>query len=195
MEKLAIHGGRPVRKEKLYYGHQLIEDDDIQSVIKILQGDYLTCGPNVKNMETDLVNYTGAKYAVAVSNGTAALHCACLAAGIGPGDEVITTPITFAASSNCVLYCGATPIFADIDPETYTIDPLSIEKHITHRTKAIVAVDFTGQAVLDDRSRTADEHRMEHQMVSLRGGVVYKGQGHSPVAVRQTEQGHLGRRI
>ncbi len=147
MEKLAIHGGRPVRKEKLYYGHQLIEDDDIQSVIKILQGDYLTCGPNVKNMETDLVNYTGAKYAVAVSNGTAALHCACLAAGIGPGDEVITTPITFAASSNCVLYCGATPIFADIDPETYTIDPLSIEKHITHRTKAIVAVDFTGQAV------------------------------------------------
>ena len=84
---------------------------------------------------------------MAVSNGTAALHCACLAAGIGPGDEVITTPLTFVASANCVLYCGAKPVFADINPETYNIDPQSIRNHITPRTKAIVAVDFTGQAV------------------------------------------------
>lgn len=147
MEKLAIHGGTPVRANKIYYGRQCIEEDDIQAVIEVLKGDYLTTGPYVTSMEHALEEYTGAKYAVAVSNGTAALHCACIAAGIGPGDEVITTPITFAASANCALYCGARPVFADIDPDTYNIDPVSIEKCITEKTKAVVAVDFTGQAV------------------------------------------------
>lgn len=147
MERLAIDGGQPVRDKKIYYGHQLIEDDDIKEVVNVLRGDYLTCGPNVDRMERSLERYTGAKHAVAVSNGTAALHCACIAAGIGPGDEVITTPITFAASANCILYCGGKPIFADIDPETYNIDPVSIEKCITERTKAVIAVDFTGQVV------------------------------------------------
>ncbi len=147
MENLAIHGGEPVRKSKIFYGHQLIEDDDIQAVVEVLKGDYLTCGPYVEKAERALEAYTGAKYAVAVSNGTAALHCACIAAGIGPGDEVITTPLTFAASANCALYCGADVVFADIDPETYNIDPTSIESKITDRTKAVVAVDFTGQAV------------------------------------------------
>lgn len=147
MEQLAIHGGQPVRKEKIYYGHQLIEEDDMKAVEEVLRGDYLTCGPNVDRMERSLERYTGAKHAVAVSNGTAALHCACIAAGIGPGDEVITTPITFAASANCILYCGAKPVFADIDPETYNIDPASIEGCITKKTKAIIAVDFTGQVV------------------------------------------------
>lgn len=147
MEKLAINGGKPVRDKKIFYGHQWIEEDDIEAVSNVLRSDYLTCGPQIKVMEDTLATYTGAKYAVAVSNGTAALHCACMAAGIGAGDEVITTPITFAASANCVLYCGARPVFADINPKTYNIDPDSIRSHITEKTKAIIAVDFAGQAV------------------------------------------------
>lgn len=153
MEKLAINGGKPVRENKIFYGRQWIDEEDIKAVVDVLKGDYLTCGPNVEKLERELEKYTKAKYAVAVSNGTAALHCACIAAGIGPGDEVITTPITFAASANCVLYCGATPVFADINPETYNIDPDSIRKHITSKTKAIVAVDFTGQAVEVEKIR------------------------------------------
>ena len=147
MEKLAILGGTPVRKEKIYYGRQCIEEDDTQAVAEVLRGPLITCGPKVDELECKLAAYVGAKYAVAVSNGTAALHCACIAAGIGPGDEVITTPLTFAASANCALYCGARPVFADIDRETYNIDPQSIHEKITSKTKAIVAVDFTGQAV------------------------------------------------
>lgn len=147
MEELAINGGKPVRSNKIYYGHQWVDEDDIKAVSEVLRSDYLTCGPQVTKMEDALKEYTGAKYAVAVSNGTAALHCACIAAGVGEGDEVITTPITFAASANCALYCGAKPVFADINPETYNIDPESIRAHVTSRTKAIVAVDFTGQAV------------------------------------------------
>lgn len=153
MEQLAINGGIPVRNKKIYYGHQWIDEEDIKAVCDVLRSDYLTCGPNVTAFEKCLSEYTGAKYAVAVSNGTAALHCACIAAGIGPGDEVITTPITFAASANCVLYCGGTPVFADINPDTYNIDPDSIRKKITKNTKAIIAVDFTGQAVEYDKIR------------------------------------------
>ena len=112
-------------------------------------------------MEARLCAVTHAKYAVAVSNGTAALHVACMAAGIGPGDEVITTPITFAASANCAVYCGATPVFADINPETYNIDPESIRQNITSKTKAVVAVDFTGQAVEIEKIRAVcDEHHL-----------------------------------
>ena len=147
MEKLAVKGGIPVRDEKIGYGRQWIDEDDIESVVSVLRSDFLTCGPVIVQLEQELASYTGANYAVAVSNGTAALHCACMAAGIGPGDEVITTPLTFAASANCVLYCGAKPVFADINPETYNIDPDDVEAKITERTKAIIAVDFTGQAV------------------------------------------------
>lgn len=147
MNALAINGGKPVRTDKIFYGCQWIDEDDIKAVSEVLRSDYLTCGPQVTKMEEALKEYTGAKYAVAVSNGTAALHCACIAAGVGEGDEVITTPITFAASANCALYCGAKPVFADINPETYNIDPQSIREHITAKTKAVVAVDFTGQAV------------------------------------------------
>ena len=153
MEKLAIYGGMPVRKEKIYYGRQWIDENDVKSVSEALVGDLITCGPRVDALEQKLKEVTGAKYAVAVCNGTAALHCACIAAGIGPGDEVITTPLTFAASANCAVYVGATPVFADVNPETYNIDPDSIEAHITKKTKAVVAVDFTGQAVEHDRIR------------------------------------------
>lgn len=161
MEKLAIKGGYPVRSGKIYYGRQWIDDDDVEAVAAVLKSDFITCGPKVEEMERRLEEFTGAKHAVAVSNGTAALHCACIAAGIGPGDEVITTPITFAASANCALYCGAKPIFADINPETYNIDPESIKAHITKNTKAVVAVDFTGQAVEIDKIRKiCDEHNL-----------------------------------
>lgn len=159
MEKLAINGGTPVRKEKLYYGKQWIDEDDVKAVAEALTDDLITCGPRVAALEKKLCEVTGAKYAVAVSNGTAALHCACIAAGIGAGDEVITSPITFAASANCAVYVGATPVFADIDPETYNIDPDSIEAHITDKTKAVVAVAYTGQSVEYDRiQKICDKH-------------------------------------
>ena len=159
MSKLAIHGGKPVRDKKIFYGHQYLDDADIQAVVNVLKSDFLTCGPNITSLEKALCDLTGAKYCIAISNGTAALHVACLAAGVGPGDEVITTPITFAASANCALYCGATPVFADINPETYNIDPADIERKITDKTKAVVAVDFTGQAVEVEAIRAiCDKH-------------------------------------
>lgn len=161
MEKLAIHGGKPVRNSKIFYGKQSVDEEDIKAVEEVLRSDYLTCGPKIGEMEQALADYTGAKYAVAVSNGTAALHCACIVAGVGHGDEVITTPITFAASANCALYCGARPVFADINPETYNIDPASIREHITEKTKAIVAVDFTGQVVEYEAIRAiCDEYNL-----------------------------------
>ncbi len=146
-EVLAVNGAKPVREHKICYGRQWIDDADIEAVVQILSGDLITCGPKVKELEHQLARLVNARYAVVMNSGTSALHCACMAAGIGPGDEVITTPLTFAASANCVLYCGAKPVFADIDPETYNIDPKSIEAHITEKTKAVIAVDFTGQAV------------------------------------------------
>ena len=127
------------------YGRQWIDEEDIKGVVDVLRSDYVTTGPAVVEFERKVADYVGAKYAVAVSNGTAALHIACLAAGIGEGDEVITTPVTFAASANCTLYCGAKPVFVDIDPDTYNIDPRKIEDKITTSTKAIIAVHFTGQ--------------------------------------------------
>ena len=159
MEKLAIHGGTPVFEKRIGYGHQYIDDADIQAVVDVLKSDFLTCGPKIDEAEKKLCEITGAKYAVLISNGTAALHAACFAADVGEGDEVITTPMTFAASANCALYCGARPVFADINPDTYNIDPDSVEKCITERTKAVVAVDFTGQAVELDRLRAiCDRH-------------------------------------
>lgn len=161
MEKLAIYGGYPVKAGKIYYGRQWIDEHDIEVVSEVLKSDFITCGPKVDELEQSLTKYTGAKYAVAVSNGTAALHCACIAAGVGSGDEVITTPITFAASANCALYCGARPVFADINPETYNIDPASIREHITEKTKAVVAVDFTGQVVEYEAIRAiCDEYNL-----------------------------------
>lgn len=159
MEELAIYGGEPVRSVPLGYGHQNISEDDIRSVVDVLRSDYLTCGPATTAFEDALREITGARYVNAVANGTAALHVAMLALGIGPGDEVIVSPITFAASANCILYCGGTPVFADIDPETWNISPVSIEEKITPRTKAIVAVDFGGVPVdLDSIRRICDKY-------------------------------------
>lgn len=146
-QKPAIVGGTPVRKTKLFYGHQYIDEADVKAVTEVLTSDYLTCGPKVEELERRLCEFTGAKYAVVCSNGTAALHIAAMAAGVTKDDELITTPITFAASANCALYCGARPVFADINPKTYNIDPQKVKEKITDKTKAVVAVDFTGQAV------------------------------------------------
>lgn len=147
MEELAISGGTPIRKDVLGYGHQNINEEDIKAVVDTLRSNYLTCGPATERFESAIKKATGAGFVTAVSNGTAALHVACLAAGIKPGDEVIVSPITFAASANCVLYCGGTPVFADIDPQTWNISPESIREKITERTKAVIAVDFGGVPV------------------------------------------------
>lgn len=158
MNKLAINGGTPVRDTYLAYGKQKIDEDDINSVVKVLKGDYLTTGPIVSEFESSVAKYVGTKYAVAVSNGTAALHMACYAAGISEGDEVLVPAITFAASSNCVLYCGGKPVFIDIDPRSYNIDINKIKEKITNKTKAIIPVDFAGQSVdMDSILKIAEE--------------------------------------
>ena len=192
MEKPAICGGEPVRSTKIFYGHQFIDEDDIQAVVEVLKSDYLTCGPKIGELEEKLCEVTGAKYAVVCSNGTAALHIACLAAGVMPGDEVITTPITFAASANCALYCGAKPVFADINENTYNIDPAHVEKLTTERTKAVVAVDFTGQSVELDRLLT---HCREHNLVLIEDGAhvigtSYKGRMNGSIADMTTMSFH-----
>lgn len=159
------------------YGRQIIDEDDINAVVDVLKSDYLTTGPKIAEFEQTVASYTGAKYAVAISNGTSALHAACFAAGIGRGDEVITTPLTFAASANCVLYCGGTPVFADVDHYTYNIDPEDIRKKITDKTKAIIAVHLAGQPCdMDEIHSIAQEHNLiviEDGAHAL--GSVYKG--------------------
>ena len=178
MEELAVFGGKPVREKPIFYGRQYIDQEDVEAVTKVLTADVITSGPQVSDLEKHLCEITHAKYAVAVCNGTAALHLAALAAGFGEGDEVIVSSITFAASSNCVLYARAKPVPADINPETYNIDPASIRKLITPRTKAVVAVDFTGQAVeLDEIREICKEHNLiliEDAAHAL--GSEYKGQ-------------------
>ncbi|PID02596.1 UDP-4-amino-4,6-dideoxy-N-acetyl-beta-L-altrosamine transaminase [Sporosarcina sp. P2] len=165
------------RENFLSYGKQSVDEMDIAAVVETLQSPFLTQGPRVEEFEHAVANYVGAKYAVAFANGTAALHGACYAAGIGEGDEVITTPITFAATSNAVLYCGGTPIFADIDENTYNLDPHEVRKKITSKTKAIMPVDFTGQPVeLDLFMDIAEENELviiEDGAHSL--GASYKG--------------------
>jgi len=192
LEKPAVAGGTPVRNTKIFYGHQCLDEADYQAVLDVLKSDYLTCGPKIEELERKLCEITGARYAVAVSNGTAALHIACLAAGIGEGDEVITTPITFAASANCALYCGAKPVFADINDKTYNIDPESVRQHVTERTKAVVAVDYTGQsAQLDELLEICREHGLllitdgAHSI-----GTKYKGQPTGSIADMTTFSFH-----
>jgi len=130
--------------EIIPYGHHWIDKKDINEVVKVLNSDWITQGPKIKEFESELCKYTGAKYAVVVSSGTAALHIACLAAGVKPGDEVITSPITFVASANCALYCGGTPVFADIQEDTANIDLEEIKKKINQKTKTIIPVHFAG---------------------------------------------------
>jgi len=157
--KLAIEGGQPIRTELLPYGQQWISDDDIESVVAVLRSDWLTTGPNIAEFERAFGELTAAREAVAVSNGTAALHAAMFALNIKPGDEVIVPALTFAASANCVVYQGGTPVFADVDSDTLLLDPASVVQKITPRTRAMVTVDYAGQPCEYDVLRgVAEDH-------------------------------------
>jgi len=159
------------------YGKHWIDQEDIDSVVSVLKSDYLTTGEMVDMFEKAFANYVNAKYAVAVSSGTAALHTAAFTAGIKNGDEVITTPLTFAASANCILYQGGKPVFADINKKTYNIDPNEIGKNITKKTKAIIPVDYTGQPCeLDEINEIAEKHDLTViEDASHAVGSTYKG--------------------
>ncbi len=144
IETLALQGGTPVRETLLPYGRQSLDDEDVRSVVEVLRSDWLTTGPKVPEFEEAFAAWVGAKFAISFSSGTAALHGAAFAAGLGPGDEAITTPMTFCASANCVLYQGATPVFSDVCDDTLNIDPQVVSSKLTPRTKAIIAVDYAG---------------------------------------------------
>jgi UDP-4-amino-4,6-dideoxy-N-acetyl-beta-L-altrosamine transaminase len=141
---LAIDGGTPVRETLLPYGRQSISEEDIQSVVEVLRSDWLTTGPKIGEFEEALAAQVGAKYAVAFSSGTAALHAAAFAAGLKPGDEAITSPLTFAATANCVLYQGASPVFADVSSDTLNLDPDQFSQCITPNTRAVLPVAYAG---------------------------------------------------
>jgi perosamine synthetase len=156
LETLAIHGGTPVRERLLPYGRQSIDDADILAVVEILKSDWLTTGPKIAEFEERFAAWLGTRHAVSFSSGTAALHGAAFAAGLGPGDEAITTPMTFCATANCILYQGATPVFADVSPDTLNLDPGEVSRKISARTKAIIAVDYAGHpAALDELGQLA----------------------------------------
>jgi perosamine synthetase len=143
--RLAIEGGKPIRERMLPYAHQVIDDTDVAAVVDALRSDWLTTGPRVRAFEEALEAVTGARHAVAFSSGTAALHGATYAAGLGPGDELLTTPITFAATANAALYVGAEPRFADVEEGSLLLDPTLVAAALTERTAAIAAVDYAGQ--------------------------------------------------
>jgi UDP-4-amino-4,6-dideoxy-N-acetyl-beta-L-altrosamine transaminase len=161
-EPLALHGGRPVRPAILPYGRQALDEDDVQAVLAVLRSDWLTTGPRVEAFERALAETVGAAHAVAVSSGTAALHAAMFAAGIGPGDEVIVPALTFAASANAVLYQAGTPVFADVRADTLNVDPGDVSAKLTPQTRAVMAVDFAGQPADLDEIGTVTRDRGLH---------------------------------
>src|SRR6202158_2962968 len=158
-EVLAVDGGTPVRKTLLPYGRQSIGEDDIQAVVDVLRSDWLTTGPKVGEFEEAFAAQVGARHAVSFSSGTAALHGAAFATGLKPGDEAITSPMTFVATANCVLYQGATPVFADVSADTLNLDPDQVVARLTSRTRAILPVDYAGHpADLDPVLQLAERH-------------------------------------
>ena len=158
-QALALHGGTPVRPTLLPYGRQSIDEADIQAVVDTLRSDWLTTGPKVNEFEEAFAAWVGARHAVSFSSGTAALHGAAIAAGLGSGDEAITSPLTFAATANCVLYQDAKPVFADITPDTLNLDPEQVRGLVTSRTKALLPVDYAGHpADLDAMLEIAGRH-------------------------------------
>src|SRR5713101_7488539 len=158
-EVLAINGGTPVRKTLLPYGRQSVGEDDIQAVVDVLRSDWLTTGPKVGDFEEAFAAKVGARHAVSFSSGTAALHAAAFAASLKPGDEAITTPMTFCATANCALYQRAEPVFADVSPDTLNIDPQRAANKIDSRTKALIPVDYAGHpAEMDSILSLAEQH-------------------------------------
>ena len=156
---LAIDGGTPVRGKLLPYGKQCVDEEDIAAVTEVLRSDWLTTGPKVEEFEKAFAAFVGAAEAVAVSNGTAAVHAALHALHIGPGDEVILPAMTFAATANAIVFCGGKPVFADCDPETLLLDPKSVEAAFTERTKAVITVDYAGQPSDYDALRAVTDRR------------------------------------
>jgi perosamine synthetase len=151
----------PARRTPLPYGRQTIDEDDVAAVVAVLRSDWLTTGPRVAAFERAVADYVGAAEAVALSSGTAALHSALYALGVGPGDEVLVPALTFAASANCALYQGATPVFVDVDPDTLLMDPAAAAGRVTPRTRALVAVDYAGQPCdYDALHALARRHRL-----------------------------------
>jgi len=160
LETLAICGGKPVREKLLPYGRQNLDDSDIRAVVDVLKSDWLTTGPKVGEFEERFAARVGARHAIGFSSGTAALHGAAFAAELGAGDEAITTPMTFCATANCVLYQGATPVFADVSADTLNLDPDAVAEKLSackpSRVKAIIAVDYAGHpAALDEFRKLA----------------------------------------
>jgi perosamine synthetase len=164
LDTLAIYGGTPVRKTLLPYGRQSLDATNLQAVLEVLKSEWLTTGPKIGEFEERFAEQTGARYAISFSSGTAALHGAAFAAGLGPGDKAITTPMTFCASANCILYQGAMPVFADVSADTLNLDPREVSKklsarkssHTSSRIKALIAVDYAGHpAALDDLAELA----------------------------------------
>jgi len=181
---VAAKAGGPSRRTRakrtakaIPYAHQSIDNTDIRSVTEVLRSDWITTGPKVHEFEVAVADYVGARSGVAVSNGTAALHAAAFAAGIGPGDEVIVPAMTFAASANCVLYVGGTPVFADVHADTLLLDPARVEAKLSPRTKAIMAVDYAGQPCdYEALRRIADRHGLTLIADSAHAlGAMYKG--------------------
>jgi perosamine synthetase len=166
-ELLAVDGGTPVRETLLPYGRQSIAEDDIQDVVDVLRSDWLTTGPKVGEFEEALAARVGAKHAVSFSSGTSALHGAAFAAGLKPGDEAITTPMTFAATANSLLYQGATPVFADVSADTLNLDPEKAAARVTRRTRAILPVDYAGHSAEMDAILELAAH---HGLVVIEDG-------------------------
>jgi perosamine synthetase len=173
----AIEGGTPVREQLIPYGHHWIDDADIAAVSAVLKSDWITQGENIAEFEAAAARYSGTRYAVAVSSGTAALHAACAVAGIGAGDEAVVPAMTFAATASAVTYCGGTPVFCDVLPDTLNADPADMRGRITERTKALLPVDFAGHpADLDEvisLAREAGAVVIEDAAHSL--GATYRG--------------------
>ena len=161
MDKPAIEGGTPVREDFLPYGAQWFDDKEISEVIDSLKSNWITTGPKMRFFEDKFKSIIGSKYAIAVNSGTAALHISTSSINIQHGDEVITTPFTFVASANCVVYRGGIPIFADIKKDTYNIDPSEIKRKLTPKTKAIIPVHFAGQPCdMDEIIEIANENNL-----------------------------------
>ena len=158
MALLAMEGGQPIRHELLPYGHHWISDEDVASVVSSLRSNWLTTGPCVAELEQAFADVAGTREAVAVSSGTAALHCVMAALGVGPGDEVIVPALTFVATANAIVFQGAQPVFADVESDTLLIDPAAAEALVTPRTRAIIAVDYAGQPCDYGRLRQIASH-------------------------------------
>jgi len=169
-EMLAIEGGVPARSRLVPYGRQTVTEDDIAAVVETLRSDWLTTGPRIAEFEERFAAEVGAKYAVSFSSGTAGLHAAAFSAGLGSGDEAITSPLTFVATANCVLYQNATPVFADVTPDTLNLDPERVASKITPRTRAILPVDFAGHPA---------ELEPLHELAERRGSIVIEDACHA----------------